>query len=434
MSNGNTNEHVSPSAPAKEEDKRIITKKGAAPRVLVIDKKPVKATAKEQVISQPRSGKILVQSPFDFTETFKSAFDYSGIGMAIVSVEGKILEVNNAVCNFSGYSRPELLQKSFLDLGHPDDNHTDVTLLHRMLVKLLNYYSLEKRYISKYNKILWGLHTVSKVCNKYGVLQYYVVQIVDISRRKELTDDVNRKNSELEATRTGLINKIKQMEELNHIVAHNLRGPANNINVLVEMLKDTLQPKKESGLKLGLDEIVEFLEEGSGSLLSSLNALMDLVQISMNKTIAHDKCDVRRIIGDILSQLNSSVYEKNALIVLDLNVEYVKYPKIFLESIFYNLISNALMYSSNERRPEIAVRTYSVEDKVLLSVKDNGLGIDLVKYGDRIFKLNQVFHARHNVKSKGVGLYITKVQIESFGGKITVKSKENEGAEFIVTL
>ena len=103
-----------------------------------------------------------------------------------------------------------------------------------------------------------------------------------------------------------------------------------------------------------------------------------------------------------------------------------------MESIIYNLLSNALKYVSPDRIPDVLLRTYEKDGKVTLSVKDNGLGIDLVKYGSKIFKLNQVFH--NNPTSKGVGLYITKAQIESLGGTIQVKSRENEGSEFIVTL
>jgi signal transduction histidine kinase len=110
----------------------------------------------------------------------------------------------------------------------------------------------------------------------------------------------------------------------------------------------------------------------------------------------------------------------------------IRYPKVFLESIIYNLLSNALKYYSPSRIPEILLRTYEEDGRVKLSVKDNGLGIDLVKYGNKLFQLNQVFHKHNN--SKGVGLYITKAQIESFGGTIQVKSRENEGSEFIVTL
>ena len=368
----------------------------------------------------------------NYNETFKSAFEFSGIGMMIINPEGRILESNNAISNFTGYTRSELLKLNFLDLGHPEDNTTDKSLMQNMLTRVLNYYSLEKKYISKYNKILWGMHTVSKVLNKDGTLKYFVLQVVDITRRKELTDEVNRKNSELEAIRAGLIGKLNQVEELNRIIAHNLRGPASNIQLLVGMLKDKDGREKDTGLELSVNEIVDFLDDSSKSLTDSLETLMNVVQISMNKGIPMDDCDVRQIVNEILGQLNSTVFEKKAIIALNLKVEQVKYPKVFLESIFYNLISNALKYTCKDRRPEIIVSTYQAEGRVMLSVRDNGLGINLSKYGGKIFHLNQVFHPGHD--SKGVGLFITKAQIESFGGSIEVRSTENVGSEFVVML
>ncbi len=369
---------------------------------------------------------------YDYRESFKSAFDFSGIGMALVGTDGRILDVNSAFCNFIGYTKHELKQYSFLELGHPDDNDNDQKLLNRMLSNLLNYYTLEKRYISKQNTILWGMHTVSKVCHENGALQHYVIQVVDTTSRKTLSDALNRKNSELEAIRTGLINRINQLEELNHIVAHNLRGPANNIVLLVEMLRERYEETGDGGMRLDMKDIVDYLKEGSNSLVTSLNTLMDVVQISMTKDIPFDECNIYDITHEILDQLNSVVFETGAFVQLDMGVATVSYPKVFLESIIYNLVSNALKYISPDRIPDILVRTYEQDGKVVISVKDNGLGIDLVRYGNRLFKLNQVFHKHHN--SKGVGLYITKAQVESFGGSIQVKSRENEGSEFIVTL
>lgn len=368
---------------------------------------------------------------YDYRDTFKSAFEFSGTGMALLNPAGDILDVNNALCVFTGYTKQELLKSNFLELGHPDDNHSDRSLLSRMLMNVLNYYTLEKRYISKSNTILWGIHTVSKVYNETGTLTYYVLQVVDITKRKKLNDELNRKNSELEAIRSGLINRINQLEELNHIIAHNLRGPANNILLLVDMLKDSIEQKESDGPRLEMKEIVSYLEEGSNSLVASLNTLMDVVRISMSKEIPFDDCDVHTICSEILDQLNSTIFETGAFVQLDLEVRNIHYPKVFLESLIYNLLSNALKYMSPDRIPDILVRTYMQNGRVVLSVKDNGLGIDLVKYGHKIFKLNQVFHKRAD--SKGVGLYITKAQIESFGGKIEVKSRENEGSEFIVT-
>jgi PAS domain S-box-containing protein len=395
-----------------------------------------KIISKKNTISYPRDtywhSEEQLNFAQDYNESFKSAFQFSGIGMALMAPEGRLLDVNNAFCTFTGYSRPELLQMDFLQLGHPDDNHTDVALLHKMLVRLLNYYSLEKRYISKQKKILWGLHTVSKVLSKNGTLRFYVLQIVDITRRHQLADELSRKNSELEAIRSGLINKIGQMEELNHIIAHNLRGPANNIRMLVDMLKNIDEPATDTSFKLELPEIVNYLDEGAASLTGSLETLMDVVQISINKGIIHDECDVSKLISNILSQLNSTIYETKALITLSITVRHITYPSVFLESIFYNLISNALKYISKERTPEVTISTYSAGGRNIISVKDNGLGINLEKYGKKLFKLNQVFHPGHD--SKGVGLFLTRAQIESFGGSIEVKSQEHVGSEFIVTL
>lgn len=367
----------------------------------------------------------------DYKDSFKSAFEFSGIGMAIISTDGHIREANNALCTFLGYSRQELLKYSLLDLGHPDDNDNDLKLLDRMMANFLNHYTLEKRYISKQNTILWGMHTVSKVFNSNGDVEHYVVQIVDTTKRKNLADRLNRQNSELEAIRTGLINRIKTLEELNHIIAHNLRGPANNISLLVGMLRDKLEHNgKDDGLDLS--GIVEYLTESTQSLAGSLNSLIDVAQLSLTKDIPFDDCNVYEITHEILDQLNSTIFETGAFVQLIMGVPVVRYPKVFLESILYNLISNALKYISPDRIPDILVRTYSENGRTIISVKDNGLGIDLVKYGSRLFKLNQVFHKGMN--SRGVGLYITKMQVESFGGTIQVKSRENEGSEFIVTL
>jgi len=371
------------------------------------------------------------RNKYDYKESFRSAFEFSGIGMAIVSTDGHILEANNALCTFLGYPKPELLKYSLLDLGHPDDNDNDLKLLDRMMANFLNHYTLEKRYISKQNTILWGMHTVSKVFNNNGDVEHYVVQIVDTTKRKNLADRLNRQNSELEAIRTGLINRIKTLEELNHIIAHNLRGPANNISLLVGMLRDKLENNGEDD-GLDMNGIVEYLTEGTKSLVGSLNTLIDVAQISMTKDIPFDDCNVYQITHEILDQLNSTIFETGAFVQLSMGVPVIRYPKVFLESILYNLISNALKYISPSRIPDILVRTYSENGRTIISVKDNGLGIDLVKYGSKLFKLNQVFHKGMN--SRGVGLYITKVQVESFGGTIQVKSRENEGSEFIVTL
>jgi len=370
-------------------------------------------------------------------DMFASAFDYSGIGMALVDPSGTWIDVNNVICQQTGYSKEELRNLTFQDITYPDDLEMDLALLKKMLKKEISTYTIEKRYVSKERKIVLASLTVSLVWNTDGTPRFFIAQIQDITKRKELEKEIIRKNAELEATRNSLINKIDQLEELSHIVAHNLRGPAGNIKMLAEALDLKIAggpAAEENALSkaLTLDKLSELIGEGSESLMESLATLMKITEIKLNKQIPYNDCSLTAVINDITTQLHSTVYEKSAVITLALEQDTISYPKAYLENLLYNLISNSLKYSRPGVPPEVLVSSTKIGDSLQISVRDNGLGINLQKYGGRIFKLNQVFHEGYD--SKGIGLYMTKTQVESLGGKLEVKSKEFEGSEFIVTI
>ena len=108
----------------------------------------------------------------------------------------------------------------------------------------------------------------------------------------------------------------------------------------------------------------------------------------------------------------------------------IHFNQLYLESIIQNLLSNALKYAHPDRYAEIIFSDYEDLDYVTLLIKDNGIGIDLDTYGDAIFGLYRTFHKNEN--AEGVGLYITKNQLESLGGSISVTSKVSEGSTFIL--
>ena len=159
---------------------------------------------------------------------------------------------------------------------------------------------------------------------------------------------------------------------------------------------------------------------------------MKITEIKLNKEIPYDKCVVSTVINNVITQLHSIIYEKRALINTNITSEIVDYPGAYFENIMYNLISNALKYSKPDVPPQVTISVDAEGCKNIIKVKDNGLGINMAKYGDRLFKMNQVFHSGFD--SRGIGLYITKTQVESLGGTIDVISAENAGSEFIVTL
>jgi signal transduction histidine kinase len=145
-----------------------------------------------------------------------------------------------------------------------------------------------------------------------------------------------------------------------------------------------------------------------------------------------DECDVDELIENVSKMMQGQIIASNATIVKDLATPTITFPKVYLESVIYNMVSNSLKYKQDHIAPVIEISTRKSAGKTLLCFKDNGLGIDLEKYGQNMFKLNKTFH--RGFDSKGVGLFMTKAQVEAFGGNISVLSEVNKGTEFIVTL
>jgi signal transduction histidine kinase len=129
--------------------------------------------------------------------------------------------------------------------------------------------------------------------------------------------------------------------------------------------------------------------------------------------------------------LNAKIAEVDAKVVTDFHkAPHIKYPNIYLESILLNLLSNALKYRSPERKPEIYLRTENTPQGILLTISDNGVGLNMQRYGHQIFKLRKTFHK--HPESRGIGLFMIKNQLEALGGDISISSIENEGTTFYV--
>ena len=358
-------------------------------------------------------------------ETFSNAFNYSGIGMSLSTITGKWIDVNHALLKMLGYSREEFLAKSYRDLAHHEDGNKERKFVIRMLKGEIESYSTEKRYIAKNGKIVWTILNVCLVRNEDQSPKFFIAQITDISYQKELIEQLNEKTMSLQSTSEALQKKIMQLEDVNNMVAHNLRGPSGNIQALIEGYLEYPE-------SFPLEETLQHIRESSIVLRDSLSTLMELTQIRLNKGVLYEECSIEEKVEDIKKQLANLLQQTNATIELQLQVESINYPSAYMESLLYNLISNALKYSKPNESCHILIATRKEGENVILSVKDNGLGIDLTKYKDKLFKINQTFHK--GVDSKGLGLYLTKAQIETLGGNIDVKSEVNNGTEFIVTI
>lgn len=117
-------------------------------------------------------------------ELFRSAFDHAAIGMALVSTDGRWLQVNSSLCKIVGYSEQELLAMTFQAITHPDDLAADLNHLHQVLAGEIRSYQMEKRYYHKMGHLVWVLLSVSLVRDAQGNPHYFISQIQDITERK----------------------------------------------------------------------------------------------------------------------------------------------------------------------------------------------------------------------------------------------------------
>ena len=120
------------------------------------------------------------------------------------------------------------------------------------------------------------------------------------------------------------------------------------------------------------------------------------------------------------------------VINLDFRCPEIFSIKAYINSILYNLISNAIQYRSLDRKLIINISSYCKLDMVIIEISDNGIGIDLERYRDDLFKLYKRFHS--HIEGKGLGLYIVKQQVEKLNGSIEVESQPDKGTRFIVSL
>ena len=216
----------------------------------------------------------------------------------------------------------------------------------------------------------------------------------------------------------------QQLNDFANITSHNLRSPASNITALIATIEENST----------VDEykmIFDMLKKVAQNLNESLNQLMEVLHIKKNKLIDKEVLTFQKIYSKTLESLQGEILKSKAVIKADFSaVGEIEYSKIYLESIFHNLISNALKYRDLVRIPEITIQTEKKNNHIFLHVADNGLGIDLEKNGHKIFGMHQIFH--NHPDAKGIGLFMTKTQIESMKGKISVSSEANVGTTFTV--
>ncbi len=352
-------------------------------------------------------------------QAFSGNFENAAVGMAILDNTGKWLKVNRELCHIIGYTEEALYKLSFQDITHPDDLEADLSLLKEIIKGIRDNYRMEKRYFHKDGHILYVILAVSVIRDNNGDVLYFVSQIVDIS---EIRKNEKRINNLLIITS----DQNEQLKNFAHIVSHNLRSHSSGIAVLLKMIAEEnpefFENEMMSMLKLASDNLSE--------TIASLNKIVEINNSIRDKGVV---VNVKDIIDKQIASTSALAIKNRVKIFNEVPADiYVNAVDVYMESICLNFITNAIKYRSEERDSFLKINAFIKSYYTIIEFKDNGLGINLAVNGKYLFGMYKTFH--QNKDSKGIGLFITKNQVEAMGGKIEVESEENKGSTFRILL
>lgn len=228
--------------------------------------------------------------------------------------------------------------------------------------------------------------------------------------------ELQNKNNALATIQNKLEVRNAQLLEYNNIVAHNLRAPTTSVSALVSMLMESKNYEEAKGYFPKLHKITHAINTLVDDLLVYVRILNDDDQVVL------ENLELEPLILATLDLYLETLDKETIEVRTDLGEwKEIKFSKIYLQSIIQNLISNAIKYRDPNKKSVIGIRTLWENNKKVLVIEDNGIGVDLNRYGRDIFKLYKRFH--RGLSGKGMGLFLVKTQLESLNASIEVFSE-----------
>lgn len=346
----------------------------------------------------------------------RTLIDNLPLNVYIKDLESRKILVNKSECEYLGVkNEKELLGKNDFDLYDKKIAQISRNEDLQVLNSLKPIIGKETINITKNGKATYFLTSKIPVKGIDGKATSLVGFSLDISKLKQKEEELR-----------DLINvsslQNKKLINFAHIVSHNLRSHTANFSMLLDFLINENNEEEKN-------KIVNMLTNASDNLLETLDNLNEVVAINTNINLSKQPLHLNSNIQAVEQNLLAFLKNNNATIINKITDDvYIKAIPAYMESILMNFMTNAIKYKSPNRAPIITLTTKRSQDYIILSIADNGLGIDLKKYGSKLFGMYKTFH--ENSDARGIGLYITKNQVEAMNGKIITTSKVGKGTTF----
>ncbi|WP_299801123.1 PAS domain S-box protein [uncultured Maribacter sp.] len=352
----------------------------------------------------------------DNEKLLRTLIDNLPVNVYIKDTESRKILINRAECEYLGVNDPkEILGKSDFEL-YPYDaaeksREEDLKVMNT-LKPVIGKETVKTTIDGKQTSFL---SSKIPLLNNKGIAYGLVGISLDISKLKE-------KEKELRNIINIASVQNKKLLNFAHIVSHNLRSHSANFSMLLNFL----ETEKDEGEK---KNIVSMLTTASNNLLETLDNLNEVVSINTNTNIAIKEINLSNKVIDACDNLSPFIAINSGKIENNIPDNFnIKSVPAYLDSILTNFITNAIKYKHPDREVLVILSAEKKGGYSILTISDNGLGIDLDKYGKKLFGMYNTFHEHED--ARGIGLYLSKNQIDAMNGKVEVTSETGKGTEF----
>ncbi len=271
-------------------------------------------------------------------------------------------------------------------------------------------------------RIVWEDKSIHHIYAKAVTTKNNKGKVITVTGTNLDITSIKEAEKELKTTISIVGEQNSRLLNFAYIVSHNLRSHAGNFQMVLNIL-ETAENEEEK------NEMVEYLKGISENLSETIAHLNEVVQIQTQPNVSREKINLSEYVDRTIKIVQGELSAKGGKIInkIPSDVE-IEFNVAYLESVLLNFLTNGIKYSHPDRVPEIMLDVEYQNQQSVLIISDNGSGIDLKKYGEKLFGLYKTFHT--NADSKGIGLFITKNQIEAMGGRIEVESEVGIGTTF----
>lgn len=306
------------------------------------------------------------------------------------------------------------------NLLHPDDRER-ARLRWEHSLQTGEFYQIEYRFKSKAGDYRWFLGQATPMRDAAGNIVKWFGSCTDIEQNKRAEEEMVLVNQELRKTN-------EDLDSFVYTASHDLKLPIISMSRIFSELSESVQFTTPDA-----DILISMFHKSLDQINTTIQDLADIVKVQKNLEQTQEVISFTSVINQVQLSIQDFIKESGAQLKTDFSgAPEIFFSRVNLTSIMYNLVSNAIKYRSPDRAPLIRITTVKENQFILLTVQDNGLGINLDRHKGKLFQMFKRFH--NHVPGSGIGLYIINRIVQNNGGYILVESEVNVGTTFKVYL